>query len=120
MNTIRTPFKISYMPQQPGRTHSSSRMVASIFQADPGNQDGCKQSSQHDDLALGHEVTNRRTAAEYMAIRRLHVAQSVTPRKARGLIQESMPAKGSLSHEFDLSHSWDFFWIRSDKCQTVY
>jgi len=57
-----------------------SRMAGSLFQADLiKHQDGCKQSSQHDDLAPGHEETNRRPQPDTWLM-------LVTPRRALGLI----------------------------------
>lgn len=56
-----------------------SRMAGSLFQADLRNLDECKQSSQHDDLAPGHEETNRRPQPDTWLM-------LVTPRRALGLI----------------------------------
>jgi len=56
------------------------RLIQSLFQDDLiKHQDGCKQSSQHDDLAPGHEETNRRPQPDTWLM-------LVTPRRALGLI----------------------------------
>lgn len=79
ISQIHSSFLAMNAPHQPAHPHMRSRMAGSLFQVDLGDQDGCKQSSQHDDLALGHEETNRRPQPDTWLM-------MVTPRRVRGLI----------------------------------
>ena len=107
-----------YLPQSaPARAQNNvfSRMaglIQSLFQADLiKHQDGCKQSSQHDDLAIDHAETNRRTTCRRHGIQNSASAACGDCRESAALIQSLLAAPSARSAGYVNSFSYPaIFW----------
>ena len=92
MSTLHCPAQTTTLRSQIGR------LIQSLFQADLiKHQDGCKHSSQHDDLALDHAETNRRTTCRRHGIQNSASAVCGDCRESAALIQSLLLAAPSAA-----------------------